>query len=260
MHLDKAKISQLIEKAEKLKLTGPTGYNRAAKSLFEGQIGAILAGLSGWIKKHPHLVNGAAYGTKILELKNRLPNKSSFGGYLSEEQKKSLQRGTIALLKKIDTENKSVFIVHGRDHQMRNAVQGALHGLGIPTVVLEREDDQSQTIIDKFEKEASRCEYAVVLCSGDDEGRVRSKGRAKTETPLKPRARQNVILELGYFLARLGRQNLFVLHPEEAIEQASDFSGIIYQTYDKGEKWKPKLVRELRKAGFKISIKSAERL
>lgn len=260
MHLDKTKITQLIEKAEKLKPTMSLGYNRDSKTSFESQMRPILSGLSGWLSKNPHLVNGANYGKKLAELKNKLPNNANYGVWVNEEQEKDLKAGTLALLRKIDKENKSIFIVHGRDHQMRDAVQSVLRGLGVPTVVLEREDDEGQTIIEKFEKEASRCEYAVILCSADDEGRIRVKGRKKIETPLKPRARQNVVLELGYFLARLGRQNLFVLHPEESIEQASDFAGIIYQTYDKGDKWKNKLVRELKKAGFKISPKLADRI
>ena len=121
-------------------------------------------------------------------------------------------------MRTIDRENKSIFIVHGRDLQMRETVQSALRGLGLPTVVLEREDDEGQTVIEKFIKEADRCEYAVVLCSADDEGRLRVKGRAK-ELSMRLRARQNVVLELGYFLAKLGRKNVFVLHPEDSIEQ-----------------------------------------
>lgn len=259
MYLDKAKIIQLMDKAKKLQPNTSTGFNSQSNSSFENQIKAILTALSGWLKKNPNLTNGAAYGNKLSELRNSLSSNANYGGWMNEEQKKKLKRSTITLLKKIDAENKSVFIVHGRDHEMRNAVQSALHGLGIPNVVLDREDDEGQTIIEKFEKEASRCEYAVILCSADDEGRIRVKGRAKENT-LRPRARQNVVLELGYFLARLGRQNLFVLHPQESIEQASDFSGIIYQTYDKAGLWKAKLVRELKKAGFKISAKSADRI
>ena len=179
--------------------------------------------------------------------------------YFPNKDAASVRTKLITLLKGIDKENKSVFIVHGRDHQMRDNVQSVLRGLGIPTVVLEREDDNGQTIIEKFEVEAARCEYAVILCSADDEGRLRTRGRTK-ELPLKPRARQNVVLELGYFVAKIGRGNLFVLHPEESIEQPSDFFGVIYQTYDKAEKWKPKLVRELKKAGFKIPTKLSDRI
>lgn len=173
---------------------------------------------------------------------------------------KDLHKGLLSLLKTIDKENKSIFIVHGRNHDMREMVQSALRGLGIPTVILDREDDEGQTVMEKFEKEAQRCEYAVVLCSADDEGRLRARGRNAKDAPTRLRARQNVVLELGYFLAKVGRKNVFVLHPEEPIEQPSDFVGVIYQTYDKAGKWKAKLVRELKKAGFKIPTKYSDRL
>lgn len=262
MHLDKTKLKQLIKKTEELTVKRDTHYVVGKKQLSTAeQLSAIMSGTSGWLAKHTHLVNGTTYGRKLAELKAKLPSseRDFQVPYLSDKDAQDLRTKLLALLRVIDKENKSIFIVHGRDHQMRDAVQSMLRGLGIATVVLEREDDIGQTIIEKFEVEAARCEYAVILCSADDEGRLRTRSRTK-ELPLKPRARQNVVLELGYFLAKIGRGNLFVLHPEEAIEQPSDFIGVIYQTYDKAEKWKPKLVRELKKVGFKIPTKLSDRI
>ncbi|MBO0932544.1 TIR domain-containing protein [Fibrella aquatilis] len=262
MHLDKTKLKQLIKKAEEVPEKGSINYIGATQTTIADQLSKIATGLSGWLSRHTNLTNGAAYGKKLAEIHSQLPAVDKRGfhtGYLSEKDAASARTKLLTLLRTIDKENKSVFIVHGRDHQMRDNVQSVLRGLGIATVVLEREDDNGQTIIEKFEKEAARCEYAVILCSADDEGRLRTKGRAK-EIPLKPRARQNVVLELGYFLAKIGRGNLFVLYPEESIEQASDFFGVICQTYDKAEKWKTKLVRELKKAGFKIPAKLSDRI
>lgn len=204
-----------------------------------------------------------SYGRKLSEIKSLLPNTKNrgYGLYsVSEKQLSELRTKIINLIKTIDKENKSVFIVHGRDEKMLTDVSSALSGLGVPSVILSREDNEGRTIIEKFEKESNRCEYAVILCSGDDEGRLRQKGKKSNETPMRPRARQNVILELGYFLGKLGRKNMFVLHPEESIEQPSDFYGVVYETFDKGDRWKDKLVRELKAAGFKISSKAAERI
>lgn len=260
MHLDKTKLSQLISKTGSLSVVAQNGFQSTATPSIVKQLGTLLSGLSGWLSKHPNLSNGAAYGKRLAELKSKLPNTNPHhGSWLRDNDAKELRAGLLALMRTIDRENKSIFIVHGRDLQMRETVQSALRGLGLPTVVLEREDDEGQTVIEKFIKEADRCEYAVVLCSADDEGRLRIKGRAK-ELSMRLRARQNVVLELGYFLAKLGRKNVFVLHPEDSIEQPSDFTGVVYQTYDKAGKWKAKLVRELKTAGFKISTKLSDRI
>lgn len=258
MHIDKTKLRLLLEKTENLSILVTNTYNSSSSPSVVKQLSTILSGLSGWLIKHPSLNNGASYGKKLAELKGKLTSKTNHGTWFPNKEVQELRAGTLALLRLIDRDNKSIFIVHGRDLQMREIVQSALRGLALPTVVLEREDDNGQTVIEKFESEAARCEYAVVLCSADDEGRLRFKGRK--ETPLKFRARQNVILELGYFLARLGRRNVFVLHSEEPIEQASDFVGVVYQSYDKAGKWKAKLVRELKAAGFKIPTKLSDRI
>ncbi|PSR51976.1 hypothetical protein AHMF7605_29145 [Adhaeribacter arboris] len=261
MHLDKTKLRLLIDKVERLSVSIPNNFypnNKPSPNIAQ-QLKASLASLSSWLYKHPSLNNGATYGKKIAELKSKLPDTIRSGTWFPEKEAAELKTGLLALLRLINRENKSIFIVHGRDLQMREAVQSALRGLALPTVILEREDDNGQTVIEKFIKEAARCEYAVILYSADDEGRLRSKGRSK-ETPLRLRARQNVVLELGYFLGKLDRKNIFVLHSEESIEQPSDFVGVVYQSYDKAGKWKAKLVRELKTAGFKIPTKFSDRI
>jgi predicted nucleotide-binding protein len=163
-----------------------------------------------------------------------------------------------SLVKKVDVENRNVFVVHGRDHAIRNEVQRVLHSLSIPSIVLDKEGDAGQTVVEKFVREAARCEYALVICSPDDEGRLRPKTK-KTGAPdgWRPRARQNVVLELGYFLAQLGRKNVFMLHTGD-LELPSDLAGVIYQPGSTN--WQHKLVRELRDAGFVIHQSAADRL
>ena len=263
MYLDKEKLKVLLRKAEELKFDDQINFNSKAKLTPEKVIGAVISGLSGWLGKNATLNNGTGYGKKLAEIKASMPaNKpNNFSNtYFPSKDAKSIQNQLITLIKKIDKENKSIFIVHGRDAVMKDSVQSTLRGLGIPNVILSNEDDQGQTIIEKFIREANRCEYAIVLCSADDEGKLRIKGKKGIEAPLRPRARQNVIFELGYFLAKYGRESLFVLHPEESIEQPSDFIGVIYQTFDKAGAWKQKLVRELKKAGFKVNPKLSDRI
>ncbi|TLM94338.1 nucleotide-binding protein [Hymenobacter jeollabukensis] len=152
-------------------------------------------------------------------------------------------------LKTIEAESRKVFIVHGRDEAMRLAVQGLLHQVGLDDVVLSEALNKGDTIIEKFDREARACGYAIVLCSPDDVGGLKAAGKA---TPaLAPRARQNVILELGYFVALLDRRHVFVLMAG-SVEMPSDFSGVVYEGYDKAGAWKRRLADELSAAGFYI--------
>ncbi|RZK29851.1 MAG: hypothetical protein EOO61_20080, partial [Hymenobacter sp.] len=94
------------------------------------------------------------------------------------------------------------------------------------------------------------CGYAIVLCSPDDVGNLKPVGKA--EPKLLPRARQNVILELGYFVALLDRRHVFVLM-SGSVEMPSDFSGVVYESYDKADNWKRRLADELAEVGFYIA-------
>jgi predicted nucleotide-binding protein len=86
--------------------------------------------------------------------------------------------------------------------------------------------------------------FAVILLSPDDEGRV------KGETP-QPRARQNVLLELGYFIGKLTRRRVCTLKVGD-VEIPSDWRGVIDEPFDKGGGWKQTLARELEAAGYEI--------
>ncbi|GHU98291.1 hypothetical protein AGMMS50248_04620 [Deltaproteobacteria bacterium] len=63
----------------------------------------------------------------------------------------------------------------------------------------------------------------------------------------------NVILELGYFFAKLKREKTFILKiKDDDIEMPSDLRGIIYGIMDGRGEWKLKLARELRAVGFDV--------
>ena len=69
-----------------------------------------------------------------------------------------------------------------------------------------------------------------------------------TDEP-KPRARQNVILELGYFLRGLGRERVCVLY-KEGTELPSDIHGILYVLMDNSDGWQVKLGQEMQATGL----------
>ena len=110
-------------------------------------------------------------------------------------------------------------------------------------MILQEQPDEGQTIIEKFEQHA-KCDFAVALFTPDDHA-----GLAGGD--LRPRARQNVVFELGYFIGKLGRDRVRVL-VKEAREIPTDYSGVLYITLDEAEGWKLALGRELRDAGFEI--------
>ncbi len=99
-------------------------------------------------------------------------------------------------------------------------------------------------LLTKFIEEAELVTFAVVIMTDDDIGGINDK-------KLKPRARQNVILELGYFLAHLGQPRVCALI-SPGLETPSDFDGIVYIRIDEDGTWKEELARELRAAGMPI--------
>ena len=136
-----------------------------------------------------------------------------------------------------------VFIVHGHDGEARETVARFLESIGFDPIILHEQANQGRTVIEKVEAN-SDVGFAVVLLTPDDEGC--SKG-GKPE----PRARQNVLIELGYFIGRLGRERVCALKRGE-VDIPSDFAGVVWETMDAGNGWKQALGRELQAAGHQI--------
>jgi predicted nucleotide-binding protein len=130
-----------------------------------------------------------------------------------------------------------VFVVHGQNETARTAVVSFLESLGLVGIVLHEQPNMGRHLLTKFIQEADLVTFAVVLMTDDDVGSVRG-GKAA------PRARQNVILELGYFLAHLGQARVCALITP-GLETPSDFDGIVYIRMDDEDRWKQELEREL---------------
>jgi predicted nucleotide-binding protein len=148
------------------------------------------------------------------------------------------------------TSKRRVFIVHGREEGPREAVARFLERIGFEVVILHEQVNKGRTLIEKFE-EFGDVGYVVVLLTPDDVG-------AKAgETP-HPRARQNVLLEWGYFIGHLGRSRVCALLKGD-IELPSDIVGIVWEPFDDLGHWQRKLAKELEDAGFAIDWKTAMR-
>jgi predicted nucleotide-binding protein len=88
----------------------------------------------------------------------------------------------------------------------------------------------------------------VVLLTPDDVGAA-----ASARDKLNPRARQNVILELGYFTGRLGRGRVCGLF-KPGVELPSDLHGVLFLELDSQGAWKTKLAQELLTAKMQIDL------
>lgn len=143
--------------------------------------------------------------------------------------------------------SKRVFIVHGHDNQTRTEVELMIKELGYEPVVLFKEADRGQTIIEKLERETDDIAFAIVLYSYCDDG------KAKEETDLKPRARQNVVFEHGMMVAKIGRSKVVALL-EKGVEAPGDLSGVIYKTKDDSGKWKYSIAKEMNAAGLNVDL------
>ena len=145
----------------------------------------------------------------------------------------------------------TVFVIHGRADTPRLEVQNLLlRATSHPPVVLMEQPNQGGTIIEKLEEHlGTTAGFAVVIITGDDEGRL-------VNTPeLQPRARQNVILELGYAMGRIGRRNVTILY-EENVELPSDISGVAYYHLDSHGGWQRRLLGDLKAAGFDVNAEA----
>jgi predicted nucleotide-binding protein len=145
----------------------------------------------------------------------------------------------------------SVFLVHGHDEGAKHSVARFLEQLGITPVILQEQINRGMTVIEKFEDLAGRAGFAVVLMTPDDMGHAVGKEQEKCYRP-----RQNVILELGYFVGRIGRSKTLVLTKGQ-VEMPSDVLGLVYESMDRNEGWKMRLARELKASGFEIDLNRA---
>ena len=143
-----------------------------------------------------------------------------------------------------------VFVVYGHDTDSRNDLERFLLRVHARPIILQNLPGVGDTIIEKLES-LTDADFACVLLTPDDVG-------AKMEPcpDLRPRARQNVVLELGMVLSRLGRNRVAILVKGEEIEKPSDIDGLIYLQYenDVGELFH-QLGATLKDVGFDIDIR-----
>lgn len=153
--------------------------------------------------------------------------------------------------------SKNFFIVHGRDDKPKLELARMLEKLGFNAIILSEQPDKGRTIIEKLEQESIDVGYVFVILTPED---------VITDLPFPPppppfppfefryRARQNVILELGYFVGKIGRDRVCCLYRGD-VELPSDIHGVLFKKFNKSiEECYKGILEELNAAGYEIKI------
>jgi predicted nucleotide-binding protein len=152
----------------------------------------------------------------------------------------------------------SVFVVAGHNTEALSKLEKYLTAVGVTPVLLSRSEESPQSLFQRFMLVGAQARFAIVLLSSDDYGASRKQFEATGvgERALQFRARQNVILELGFFYGRLGWENVFVLYHEPDLvypnfEFPSDLGGVVFDSMT-DERWQQRLGKKLAAAKFEL--------
>lgn len=171
-----------------------------------------------------------------------IKSKAVFEVYLEELKENDVTPDNEATQDNSISKSK-VFVVHGHDEALKQEVARIVEKQGLEAIILSEQANRGKTIIEKFE-EHSDVGAAICLFTGDDHG------KAKDTTSENLRARQNVVFEAGYFMGKLGRENV-VLIANPDIEIPSDLKGVVY-TNEKS--WQIDVLKELKAIGYAIDL------
>ncbi|MGZ8227136.1 MAG: TIR domain-containing protein [Methylococcaceae bacterium] len=150
---------------------------------------------------------------------------------------------------KNNTQNISnqVFIVHGHDESIKSQTARFIEKLGFKAIILDEQANGGKTVIEKIESNTN-VGFAIVLYSPDDSGNTKAKAN---NSVLNLRARQNVIFEHGYLIAKLSRERVVPLISDEEIELPSDINGMVYIS---DRNWQMDIAREMKNVGYEVDL------
>lgn len=173
-------------------------------------------------------------------------NEESFGAKNIITTKNNAEQHIENYYEDVKNKNK-VFIVHGHDEAMKERVARVIEKLGLEPIILHEQPNKGKTTIEKFQANSTNVDFSIVLLSPDDVVHC----TINDQTVVKHRARQNVILELGYFIGMLGRERVVALSKNpEKIDYPSDIFGVLYIPFENG--WELALVQEIIACGINV--------
>ena len=149
------------------------------------------------------------------------------------------------------THNRKVFVVYGHDTNARTQLEAMLRRWDLEPLILDQLISSGQTIIEKLEEYTQQANFGIVLATPDDIGYPKDD-----EAKKQYRVRQNVVLELGMLLSRIGREKVAILLSQaEHMEKPSDIDGLIYIPFkDNVEDTKLSLAKEMQNNGYTLDI------
>lgn len=144
---------------------------------------------------------------------------------------------------------RKVLISYGQDEEAKMTVAKFVENLGLKVTVLDEPPRSGLTVIENLEKYADDTGFAIALLTPDDVGALKDEA----DQQLNPRAHQNVIFELGYFIGKLNPNQVCLLY-KEGVELPSYIPNVVYVPMDSADAWKLKLSQEIRNAGLPIDM------
>lgn len=254
----KLKVSELLERGKKIAIEeyhpAEDGfcYSYVSGPLYDAWMGEINIFNERHLKKHPLYQR---IQSTYLHRKTRPSSCQDMIGYF-EAIEKDHEFWNEPLVSGSDEKNNDkyggeilsnkIFIVHGHDDAAKESMARALEKVGCEAIILHEQADAGLTIIEKIEKYTDVA-FAVVLYTGCDVGRSKELDESENQF----RARQNVVFEHGYLLAKLGRDNVCAF-VKGSVETPGDISGVLYVPMDDNGAWKIKLYQNMKAAGVPI--------
>ena len=168
--------------------------------------------------------------------------KAIFKSYMEEMDEDNFSNSDNAA-RPVSRSMKKVFIVHGHDGELKQSVARLVEKQNLTAVILGEQVNRGATIIEKIEKN-DEVGAAICLFTADDKCIEDGEGNVTM------RARQNVVFEAGYFIGKLGRENVILL-AENGIDIPSDLSGVVYTDVNN---WQLSVCAELKRIGFSIDL------
>ncbi|NRB65661.1 MAG: nucleotide-binding protein [Saprospiraceae bacterium] len=255
-----SKLVELLTASAVGKSASNGDFNKLRYELFSNN--KITKLLPDWLKTHRNLDSFKGFIRPQFETNDEIMNFIAeqmspalnyleFGHAVEMENTKDVINhytmvGKPSVISKNVKGKKNVFIVHGHDNEAKQEVSRHIETLGLKAIILHEQASAGMTIIEKIEHHSNDVDFAIVLYTACDLGRgINEKVNARN------RARQNVVFEHGYLMAKLGRKNVCALVKGD-IETPNDISGVVYVDLDRNGAWKTDINKELENHGYQL--------